>query len=153
MGATRMGFFSREEFLGGMRSLRCDSVDSLCRACQQLDKEVRLSLSLSLHYHLSTLTLYLLSCDGPQIASPPRFRDFFRFAFHFCCTGALPPHGDSNFPLLLFYERAFAFMSQSLTRRRSMSTLWFRCLTSCAKVGPTSIASANSYVSRTTTHD
>jgi hypothetical protein len=61
MGATRMGFFSREEFLGGMRSLRCDSVDSLCRACQQLDKEVRLSLSLFITIFLLSHYIYYLA--------------------------------------------------------------------------------------------
>lgn len=43
MSAKDMGYFTRDEFIGGMRSLRCDSIEALRKTSQQLDKEVRFS--------------------------------------------------------------------------------------------------------------
>lgn len=59
MGAARMGFFTQEEFRQGLRALQADSVEKLKKALPSLDME---------------------------LGHPAAFRDFFRFAFKFCCT-------------------------------------------------------------------
>ena len=65
MGAQRMGFFSRDEFLRGLHLLGAGTPDKLRKALPKLEEEVD--------------------------ADPEAFGSFFTFAFKYCCTvRALP---------------------------------------------------------------
>ncbi|KAK9829071.1 hypothetical protein WJX72_003754 [[Myrmecia] bisecta] len=59
MGAQRMGFFTREEFLQGLKALKAPDLAKLKKALNGLDGAV---------------------------SSPEDFQDFYQFAFRFCLT-------------------------------------------------------------------
>eukprot|EP00243_Klebsormidium_subtile_P010812 TRINITY_DN5900_c0_g1_i2.p1 TRINITY_DN5900_c0_g1~~TRINITY_DN5900_c0_g1_i2.p1 ORF type:complete len:235 (-),score=37.53 TRINITY_DN5900_c0_g1_i2:345-1049(-) len=58
--ASRMGYFSRDEWRQGLKALRVDSLDKLKRVLPSLQDEV---------------------------ANPYTFKEFYQFAFRFCLTG------------------------------------------------------------------
>jgi len=59
LGASEMGYFTRDEFVGGMERLKLYDLQGLKSHLTKTEKEVRLS--------------------------PPLFADLYKFAFGFCC--------------------------------------------------------------------
>ena len=60
MGASRMGYFSREEFVRGLRALGTPTLDKLRKALPKLESDME--------------------------SDPDAFSSFFAFAFKFCLT-------------------------------------------------------------------
>ena len=84
MGAARMGYFSRREFMMGVRALNAPSLDKLRKVLPKLDKDIdededsfssffafafKFCLMVSQRHRSHSCTLLLQRCGRPKVAT------------------------------------------------------------------------------------